>query len=890
MRSRVRLAVKRCFPFSRHHWMFSVFVMLRARQTDRIRNSLKITFALLVFVSAAGSRTDAGDASIRKYFDGLRARRLFSLAEGYCLKKLSLQDLPNELREDYTLQLSKTYSAHAKFVSATERDELWKRATRVVEQLLKENADGTRRLMFEVQLELTSASQGEFLRWQTELLPFDHKLAERARTILDGVLPRLTQLEERLTEAAANSRRTRDESSRGLTPFELRSLLNNVTFRIGVAALDRAALYPAASPDRAESLLQAESHFSRLAGGAQQEELTWKSQIHLAKTTRLQGNLKRSARLLAEIEQKKPPTDIGEQVVAEKARLLLDTGLPADAATLLLKYKRPDAPVSGELRFLNARALLALHSVALDKKQPALADELFEKIKAHVKRAELEVGGFWAYRCRMLIDESVEIQKYGKDLAESIRRAKSLFAAGRNDEAADSYGVAATHAQQSGQADLAVELGFTRASILLKQKEFNQAAADFHAIVLKFPTSKRAADSSLLWAYCLGIQYGKSRTKARREAYTTALQQHRTRFAEHPTVDEATWMLAQLEESRLQVTKALALYESITSSKNRGPRAQAAVARCHERILARLVELKQPTTEWRRQAIVRLNTFAETFPQGAVPLTMLQSEVAVRLARILLNQSMPDYATADVLLERVFASRAVLDASTKKQPQKQNEDVRWILRVATQLRVVSLAGQKRVNQAHVFLQNLSASRPEEILSVLDGLLQVAESIDADARQALGELQLKAANALNQRRAELTRQQKRRLDECRAQALVATKQNRTAAKLYETLLESTPNDKRLLTTTAELMTEIGTLEYSQQAKTHWRKLEYLETAGSSSWLNARYHVAYCCLKLKQYKECHKLLGVTKLLYPGLGGKLLRSRFLTLEEDVKKATKR
>ena len=858
----------------------------RAWRFDCIRISLSMT--LLILASAIVSCANAGDASIRKYFDGLRTRRLFSLAEGYCLRKLALNDLPDDLRDAYTLELSKTYAAHAKFVAPGERDELWTRATQVVEQHLKGNAVGPRSLLFEVQLALTSASQGEFLRWQTDLYPYDNKLAEQARTILGTALPKLIKLEERLTEAAANTRTAR-AGSRGLSPFELRSLLNNVTFRIGIAALDRAALYPSTSADRAEALLQAESHFSRLAGGAQQEELTWNSQVHLAKTSRLRGDWKRAARMLAKIEENKPPDDIGEQVVGEKARLLLATGLPAEAATLLLDYKRLDAPVSGELRFLNAKALLALRAIALEKKQESLADELLEKIEAHVKRAELEVGGFWAYRARMLLDESEEARKYGKELADSIRQAKSLFAAGRHDEAAAAYGLAAARALQDGKDDLAVELGFTRASILLKQKKYDQAGADFHDLVERFPSSARAADSHLLWAYCLGTIYSQNRTKARREAYTEALQQHRIQFAGQPTAEEATWMLAQLEEGRLQVTKALALYETITSSKSRGPQAQAAVARCHERILSRLVELKQPTTDWRRQAVDRLSVFVAKFPPGRMPLTVFQSEVAVRLARILLNRNSPDYNAADVLLGRVFSSRAALDVSAK-QTSPPHENAVWILRVATQLRVVSLAGQKRVNEAHVFVRELSGNEPEEILSVLDGLLQVAENIDDDARQALGELQLKAADALNQQRAELTKQQRRRLDECRAQALVATRQTRTAAKLYETLLAATPNDRQILTTVADLMTQLGTLEYVQQAKTHWRQLETVETPGSTPWLNARYHVAYCCLKLKQYKECRKLLGVTKLLYPSLGGKTLRSKFLTLESDVRKATKR
>ena len=52
-----------------------------------------------------------------------------------------------------------------------------------------------------------------------------------------------------------------------------------------------------------------------------------------------------------------------------------------------------------------------------------------------------------------------------------------------------------------------------------------------------------------------------------------------------------------------------------------------------------------------------------------------------------------------------------------------------------------------------------------------------------------------------------------------------------------------------------------------------------------WLDARYHLARCAFELKDYEECRKLLGVTKLLYPNLGNDEVRARFASLEAKLR-----
>ena len=69
----------------------------------------RITAAILLVLVTGWSATRADKPSPRdRYFDGLRQRGLFSLAESVCFQELAQADLAPDLRLDSTLQLSWT--------------------------------------------------------------------------------------------------------------------------------------------------------------------------------------------------------------------------------------------------------------------------------------------------------------------------------------------------------------------------------------------------------------------------------------------------------------------------------------------------------------------------------------------------------------------------------------------------------------------------------------------------------------------------------------------------------------------------------------------------------------------------------------------------------------
>ena len=118
---------------------------------------------MLVLLSsmAAGQTRDEDET----YFNGLRERRLFSLAESVCLKRLEQTDLSAAERSRFTVELSRTLAEHALHVrTVEEQSDLFDRARKAIQDLLDEREPGPNALLLRSQLLFVSARQVESIR------------------------------------------------------------------------------------------------------------------------------------------------------------------------------------------------------------------------------------------------------------------------------------------------------------------------------------------------------------------------------------------------------------------------------------------------------------------------------------------------------------------------------------------------------------------------------------------------------------------------------------------------------------------------------------------------------------------------------------------------------
>lgn len=837
--------------------------------------------AVLFVLASVTSVVQADDSEyLARYFRELRDRRLFSLAEGYCLERLAEEDLAEDDRTTFVLELSRTFAQHAKFSVGEEQTALWKQAEVVIDDLLKQQPEHPKRLLLSVQRAFISASRGEHLRWQAELFPEDDVQLDLAVQSLRESTRTLAALQRTLSQQVSG----KVERDRGISQFELRRLEQNTRYRLCTVLLDQAKLLPARNPDRIGGLIDAETFLRQLAGGVISEAMTLNSRLLYAECFRLQGETRKARSSITKLEAEKLPPAFDERVAAESARLFLDEDKPLEANRAMMEFYDRHKVLSGESYYLKTQILAKLWERSLAANEADLADEWWKQLQAHTDECEKLIGGYWGQRCKYQLDFVVEARKFGPELARTIRAAKSAFAADKTDRAIEKYGEAAQAAMTLGRTKFATELAFTRASILLQAERFEESGREFRHIFDRFPTSEEAPRSHLLAAYCLGKRYDVDQTTEHREAYTSALEEHRELFPNESTAGEAAWMLARLEERRRQTTKALTYYLAVPADHRRGPDSQVSSARCYEHILNRLVELDRSTVQWRADAMTRLGAIAARMPKSPSNVSDSQAEFLVRLARIHLGDEKPDYAEVDGLLTRVVGTYERVRVA--RDFAGTDLDDRWmqLMQSANPLLVVSLAGQGRQREAQNLVQTLAVSSTKEVFDVLDGLELASKNSPAATQRKIGEVRLQAVRSLQTRASKLALAEQLRLQRCHADALLATDQPKAAVRVYESLLGESPKDRKLMRQVAELLATIDTKDAWKKSRDLWRKLETFEKSGSRTWLEIRWEVARASFEAGDVDSARKAVKLTMVLYSDLGGADLKAKYEKLRTRI------
>ena len=812
------------------------------------------------------------DESLGQYFDQLRQRGLYSIAESYAVARLSQDNLSKARRADFAIELSRTLVRHAESASANQQEELWNRARAVVdeERSRKPSAYGP---LLAAQSAIVPADEAEWLRIECQLKPFDEEIANRARSRCAESIQRLMAIEQELLVPQKEKKEGADSPS----SHTMRVALHQARFSLARSLRNRAELTPVDSRQRLTDLIDAETTLRKVLNAAD-EPIPFRAKLLLVDCDRLKGDLSRAEEKIAVLEKNVPNTGdpLLEEVAAERVRILLDRHQADAAVEIIVQVRSGKKRLTGELWFLQIRSLLALRDLATAKKNSSLADKLREEAEISLRRCDEQVGGFWSRRCHQLWDATRTADKYGPELDAIMQQARADFVAGRMELAVKGYARGEAAARAASQVDLAADLGYTRASILLQDKQFDSAATEFLRISSEYPQSPRAANAHLNAVYCLGRKYDELKTQANREKYTQALDDHLQRFAADPTADDVRYFKAQLEEQRLQATAALPLYLKIAPNHSRSAEAYAGAARCYETILVRMRERKMATDEFERTALATLQPLV---PRQDAVQSAPQAEVALHLAAIQLMAEPPQFDRAEELLNRIVQTSKSIETN---DPQQE----RWhkLRQRAESLRVVALAGGGKPLEAEKLIDSLASASPKDLLVIIDRLAPFVASPNRQRQIQYAALQLHAVEQIARHRSSLSRDVQDQLDESLARAYLASGQITKALEIYERQALAAPKDAKRQKEIATLLGDFEPRECAMLSKQCWRRVESLTKQGSSEWLAARLGVITTAVQLNETTEARKLLSLTRLLYPELGGADLKARFEAVEQNL------
>ena len=858
---------------------------------------MRQSFILLLLICLAIS-TGWADETHTRYFEQLRQRGLFSLAEAEAISRLTKADLSLADKTFFAIELSRTLTEHAGFVPDDQRDELWQRAQKVIQDLLDQERPNPKVLLLNGQLASVLVSQGDWLRAERELRPFDELLLNQAKTVSAKAIEQLQAIEKSLAEPPRDAKKTESGSPSG---HELRALLHQVRWQLAQSSRNLAELAPTGSVERSTHAARAEQSLRRLIGVAD-EPVQSLAKVLLVTCSRLKGEAPRASDMLTVLEkgEPKPEGTVLDEIVAERARIFLELKRPTEAVQLLLKTRSRRQRLTGEMWLLQTRALIALRELTLEKQQETLADSLTEQIVTAIERSEEQVGGFWSRRCRQLWDNVQTTRKYGAELDSLMQQARADFTAGRIESALSQYALSETAAKKGDHTDLAMELGFTRASILLDQKRFEAAASEFFRLASEYSQQERAAKAHLLGTYSLGRLFDEKKSQQRRQDYTDAIDRHLKDYPDDETVNEARFLKAQLEEQRLQATQALPLYLQVEADHSRADDAMSGAARCYETILRRLNDRHLPTADFEREAIERLSKFLATRSDSTESWTVSTAEVALRLAAIVLVETSQTSPVTDAATVRKTEPQAGLSSRCRQAENllaqvKEFLDQRGAdLSNATMtegfrqrvipLRVVALTGMGNTAEAERILSQKSVA-PVQMLDIVDKLTRFVTATTGEERNRISALQRIVVQQLDRRRDELSPEQSQLLDQCLVSVYAETGQIGKTLELVKRMSEKSAKDVDKQRELAQLLSVIPNPEALTLMKQCWRRVESLTKPGSLEWLTARKEVLRVSVRLDQLDDARKLLQVTKVLYPDLGGEPLKAQYEAIERDLK-----
>lgn len=822
-----------------------------------------------------GSQAVTAADDLSRYFQQLRQRGLFVVAEHYAVSRLADDRLAPDRRTDLVVELSRTLAEHAEYASPQQRDELWDRALQVVEDELTRKP--LRAELLTAQAAFLAATRARALRWEVTVAPEDEPLRARWQASLTRALQLLEALSEQLEAVLKSTRRGEGQ----LALHEVRQLLLVARCDQGELLRDRAALRSTDDPERASDLVDAAAAFQRGQAGNVDPRIAARSQIGLADCARLQRDFERSRKLCDEIEKRHPelPPDLRDAVDVCRVRIWLDEDRPLPGAEYLLRVRQARHVLSGELWLVQLEALLVLRDLARQKGDAALVQNLEEEAQLALTRVAEQAGGSWTRLCHLLWDRDRSQQTYGPELDRLMRAARADYLGGRLQPALENYRRAYSAAQQARLTPLACELQYTLGSILLEQDAFAEAAAEFQALASVQPAHARTAAAHLLAAYSLGRLYDAQRTQSRRTAYAAALEQHLMKFADDATADDARFMLAQLEEQRLQASKALPLYLAIATDHARYLLATLGAARCQEQILRRLLLLEREYVSFQTAAVFELRRRVAPWVESSDPWTADQGEVVLRLVELQLHQSAVDYPGMTALLDRFDRARQThADGALAAERWQALEDR------ALPLRMLALAGAGRSLDSRALLSSPALNEPARAYAVVQGLDRLTQSSKTPHFVDLIDLLLAVVERLVPQRERLAAGDRIAFD------FIATRANliagRTAAglRIATALQQQFAKDPARLEELARLVTHSTDRSARTLSLELWQQIERQTQAGSPPWLQARLGAIDMQRQLGDTAKARQLLNVTKLLYPQITDQALQQQLQSLDRTL------
>ena len=801
-----------------------------------------------------------------RFVDGLRQRRLYSLAEDFCQERLVDENLSEVERSETTLELIRTLAAHAADSPPSLRLHLWDQARQTAGDYLREHPGAPRLVLIRVQDALTLLARGELLRQESKVLPSGDEIAETAKGVLRDASRALATVAEDLSREIPLRHRGTDQPGE-LSAQELISLQHHVRYHQARAFRNRALCYAADTTDRVAMLTQAVDVLKQaLTQIDANDALANRMRIDLAACYRSLADFASAERALAMVRSTAPGQAVQLDALAEAMRLELARHRPEQALVHVGQGRKLAATGSAQFDFACLETCIAMWRKSRDENDETAAGTWRKQSVAMVKQIEQLHGPYWGRRADLLLVQAIGGSGGAADAEVLVRTADNLYRLGQLDEAVSAYEQAAAVAGEAGDLEQAFSLRY-KAALVEHSRQHHRAAADkLRSLGSDMPTNEKAADVHLLAAWN-AAQLSRS-DPAALPLYERILTEHLATWPAKSTSNTARLWLGRLRESQGDFAAAADAYQGVSRDAPQYDQAMRAAARCSHSHIDRLRNSGQSYREFAESvALFFEEQIRGLLDDGSKTWTPTERFCAEQAARFWLETDSSGYRRAESVVS------AALAGVPDPEPAWKN--------TAASVLIVALAGQQgKRAQAEATLLRLGDSSSDQLLEILSAVAEIQESSTESTKQELAGLQLAIVDKLSDRRSQLDPATLRSLDRIRAEALVLAGRRDEALATYARLASENPDDGPIQEAYAEQLVAAGDQESMQAALQQWRRVASRSNAHSERWYRAKYGIVSALHALGKKEEAADRIRYLLTIPPGVKDAKWKTRFETL----------
>jgi len=861
-----------------------------------------VVASVLVAGAVAVGATDVARPSDAEFLAGLRQRRLLTLAEQYCRDELARSDIDEERRAALTIELSRTLAEQALAAPPAQRGPLWDHARQTCSDYLQRAPQSPRRLLVRLQQALVQLAEGELARQQAEVVGAGEKPFEPARQGLRRAIRELEALQTASTDALRQQRQRGPNPNEPdpLTVDELASLERSVAFYLARARANQALCYGRDSADRINSLSAALEEFSRLATLDVADGIIWQSRLEEIICLRLLGQLDDARVHLEKLLADAPPPPIAARGQAEQIRLALRLG-QEDAAVQQAEAASRAADrsaefVSAELDLAVLEAYLAAHGSAARAGRRSQEDQWQQRSVDQVARIDRRHGPYWMRRAETML--AGRISGRNANSATLRRAAESYYRGGQLQKAIETYDAAARQAADRGDARHALALSLSAAAVENQEGHLDEALRRLRESALRWSDDPRAAEAHRQAIVAATALVRRAPTDRRRQAldrYTALLAEHLARWPTAGSTDQIRLWLGQLHESQREWPQATDAYRAVRPDAKEHEEAVRSAIRSYRTWLGGRADhanqdhkdhnghATATTDEVARKAVAfllaEINAAGDqagvSNDQAAAAVDPLARDCAEAAAEIDLRfADSPKFSRAAGLLT------AVLDNLLHDQ---QASSV--ALAQVRALLACALAGQNRLDEARTEIAKISADQLRPLMALVSDLGDLVKRKNASSGDAppvqprqLAELMLEVIGRIESGSPRLEPTDTRQLASARVTALTLAGRRDEALRTYAELIAAYPQSGDYREARARLLMDTSDAAELREALGAWRDIQRKSHRGSARWFRARLATAEALLRVGNKEEAARIVRLTRVLYPELGGEATKKDFL------------